>query len=144
MLNSLARRGHLSMTIDVPEGLPSLLADGRIVKQILINLITNAIKFTPENGQVTTSAFIDEQGRFCLSIVDTGIGIAEEDIPRVLIPFGQVENVFSRSKEGTGLGLPLSKRLAELHEGELTIESYPGQGTAVSVIFPASRVMDKP
>jgi PAS domain S-box-containing protein len=143
MLNSLARRGRLSLTIDVPNDLPSLKADGRVIKQILINLITNAIKFTPENGQVTTSAIIDEQGQFCLSILDTGIGIAIEDIPKVLIPFGQVENNFSRGKEGTGLGLPLSKRFTELHDGELTIESHPGQGTTVKVIFPPNRVMDK-
>jgi PAS domain S-box-containing protein len=141
MVRSQANRGRVKLVTDLPGRLPPIWADARILRQILINLMSNSVKFTPEDGQVTTSAYTDEFGRLCLSIQDNGIGIAEEDIPKVLTPFGQIENVLTRSREGTGLGLPLARKLAELHDGELTIESTLGEGTTVTIILPAERVL---
>jgi PAS domain S-box-containing protein len=119
--------------------LPRLYADQRIVKQILMNLLSNAVKFT-ERGMVRVKAALDRDGRLVISVTDNGIGIARQDIPRVMAPFGQVESALSRRHQGTGLGLPLTQSLAELHGGSFQIRSKPGLGTKATVIFPAERV----
>ena len=118
-----------------------LRADQRALRQMLINLLSNAVKFTPEGGQITVAAGTDGDGRFVVSVSDTGIGISEEDQPKVLLPFNQVDSRLSRKYEGTGLGLPLTKRLMELHGGWLEIESALDRGTKVSLIFPPDRVI---
>jgi signal transduction histidine kinase len=117
-----------------------LKADERRLRQILLNLLSNAVKFTPAGGEVTVSAAPNGQG-FAISVADNGIGIAPEDIPRALERFGQIDSALSRKHEGTGLGLPLAKHLAELHGAEFAIESEVGVGTTVTVTFPPGRVL---
>ena len=119
---------------------PRLLADERGVKQMLLNLLSNAVKFTPDGGRVTVSACLRGDGSLAVSIEDTGIGIAPENIPRALAPFSQVDSALTRRYEGTGLGLPLVKSLIELHDGTLELESEEGKGTLATVVFPARRV----
>lgn len=116
-------------------------ADERRVKQILLNLLSNSIKFTPQGGEVEISSQLDKDGNFIFIVSDTGIGIAKENIPKVLAPFGQVDGSNSRLHEGVGLGLHLTKNLAKLHGGTLEIVSEPEQGTAVKVTFPAERII---
>jgi signal transduction histidine kinase len=122
------------------EPLPSLLADRRRVSQVLLNVLSNAVKFTPEGGTVQVSLW-RRDGVMGVVVADTGIGIAPDDIPRVLEPFGQVDSLLSRKYSGTGLGLPLSVRLMQLHGGRLDIDSTLGAGTTVTITFPADRVL---
>jgi signal transduction histidine kinase len=123
----------------VPDGLPRLHADQRRVKQILLNLLTNAIKFTPAEGSVVLEAGLDEGGGIVIEVRDTGIGIAPEKIPEVLEPFGQGGDVMTRGHEGTGLGPSLAKSLAEMHGGTLKVKSELGAGATVIVAFPPHR-----
>jgi len=117
----------------------TLYADPRLVKQILVNLLSNAVKFTPPGGCITVRADGDADGGLMISVEDTGIGIANHDIPEVLTPFRQADGTLARTHEGTGLGLPLAKSLTELHGGWLEIKSELKVGTAVTVHFPPER-----
>ena len=137
-----AKFGRLTLVDETPEDLPKVRADERSLKQVLLNLLTNAVKFTPPGGTVTVRAGEDSEGNLWFAVVDTGIGIAEADLPRALEPFGQVESHLSRRYEGTGLGLPLSKRLVEMHHGRFEIESEVSVGTTVTVTLPADRRID--
>ncbi|UCH73243.1 MAG: hypothetical protein JSU82_12885 [Rhodospirillales bacterium] len=130
----------LTLGRDVPEHLPALMADERKLRQILLNLLSNAIKYTPPNGRVSVRAWCDTAERFCFSVSDTGVGMAPEDIPKALEPFGQVDNPMVSREEGTGLGLPLTKALVELHGGTIMLESEAGRGTRATVTIPAERV----
>jgi PAS domain S-box-containing protein len=121
--------------------LPALLADGRVLRQIVINLVSNALKFTPEGGRILVSAESDPRGGCTVFVEDTGCGISEDDLAIVTEPFVQVENALTRRHEGTGLGLSLVKKYIALHGGELEIESVVGRGTKISVRFPAERVI---
>ena len=120
-------------------GVPALRADRRRLRQILLNLLSNAIKFTPSGGEVRISAAHIDQG-ITITVADSGIGMAAADIPKALERFGQIDSSLGRKYEGTGLGLPLSKRLAELHGGTLVIDSTLGVGTRVTINFPANRI----
>ena len=132
---------HANREVGLGQPQHGLRADQRAIRQMLINLLSNAVKFTPPGGRITVKADIDREGRFVLSVSDTGIGIAKKDQPKVLLPFNQVDSRLSRKYEGTGLGLPLIKRLMELHGGWLRIDSVLGSGTTVSLIFPRERVI---
>ncbi len=121
--------------------LPKLRADRRAVKQILLNLLSNAVKFTDNDGAVTLRTTMDGNGSIQMAVRDTGIGMPEEEIEKVLKPFGQAESVMRYQHQGTGLGLSLSKSLVELHGGNLRIESQLGVGTTVMVHFPSERVV---
>jgi signal transduction histidine kinase len=134
-----AERNGLNVILNLAPHLPRIHADSRRVRQILLNLISNAIKFTPEGGEIKISAAI-KNGELVLIIADTGIGMSADDIPKALTRFGQIDSRLSRKYDGTGLGLPLSKRLVELHGGVLEIESVVGAGTTVTVRFPSDRV----
>jgi signal transduction histidine kinase len=132
--------GKLTLKLDLSAGLPTIFADERKLKQILMNLLSNAVKFTPAGGRVTVSASLDDAGNLRLVVTDTGIGMAPEEIPRALAAFVQIDSSLSRRHEGTGLGLPLAKALAELHGGQLDLISTPGRGTSVIVTLPRSRL----
>jgi signal transduction histidine kinase len=120
-------------------GLPRLHADETKIRQIFLNLLTNAIKFTPPGGEITIIAGLAPEGGIVVSITDSGVGMTEADIPRALSPFVRLGNPLVQDSEGVGLGLPLCKRLADLHGAELAIASQPGVGTTCAVRFPASR-----
>jgi signal transduction histidine kinase len=120
--------------------LPPLLIDRLRVKQILLNLLSNAVKFT-ETGTITVDTRRDADGRTAITVRDTGIGIEAAMIPLMFEPFQQVDSALSRKYEGTGLGLSLVKKLIELHEGDVQIESTLGHGTSASIRFPASRIV---
>ncbi len=135
-----ATAAGLAITKDAAPAGIVLRGDRRRVAQVLINLLANAVKFTPAGGHVTVRTSCDIDG-FAISVSDTGIGIAPEDIPKALDRFGQVENSLVRKYDGTGLGLPLAKQLMELHGGTLSIDSMLRVGTTVTVRFPAARVI---
>jgi signal transduction histidine kinase len=126
--------------VEVPADLPDVHGDELRIKQIILNLLSNAIKFTPAAGTVTIHAEQSASGLF-LEVSDTGIGIAEADLPKVLERFGQVDNNLSRKHHGTGLGLPLVKQLIELHGGSLSIMSEVNVGTTVTIAFPLGRII---
>ena len=131
----------IELNIDTAERLPMLRADGRRLKQILVNILSNAIKFTESGGRVTWTTWYGAEGGFVFQITDTGIGIALDDIPKALSTFGQVDSALNRQYEGTGLGLSLTKALIELHGGCLDLQSELGVGTTVTVRFPVTRVV---
>ncbi|WP_009868974.1 PAS-domain containing protein [Paramagnetospirillum magnetotacticum] len=140
LVGSRAEAGNVDLSEDMPESLPHLMIDSRRTKQILINLLGNAVKFTPPGGKVTLRGETRDSGGIAFHVIDTGIGMSEADMAVALSPFGQVDTGLDRRFEGAGLGLPLAKSLAELHGGSLEITSIPGKGTTVSVYFPASCV----
>jgi len=139
-----AEQTEIEIRVLAPPGLPRLIADERLVKQALLNLISNAVKFTPSGGRVDVTESLDADGGFRLGVSDTGIGIADTDIERVLTPFCQVESSLSRNYQGTGLGLPLTKSFVEMHGGTLELTSRLGEGTEVALRFPAKRVRHAP
>jgi len=141
LVRERALDASVTLALEVSDALPNLRADERMLKQIILNLVTNSVKFTQPGGLVVIDARIDEDGGLALSVADDGIGIDADDIPKVLEAYGQADIARSRSKEGTGLGLPLVKSMAELHGGGVAIDSAPGQGTTVTVRFPAERVV---
>jgi PAS domain S-box-containing protein len=136
-----AKTGEVALDLDIRDDLPLLWADERKLKQILVNLLANAVKFTEPGGAVTFRAWCREDSGFVFQVVDTGIGIAASDIPKALLQFGQIDSNLSRKYEGTGLGLPLSKALIELHGGSLDLQSQLGVGTTVTVRFPPNRLI---
>jgi len=140
MTSERAAVGGVIVDCKVSDDLPKLFADGRLVRQIVLNLLTNAIKFTSEGGVVVLAASIDAHGDCILRVSDTGIGIAPEYLDTIMQPFVQVDSGINRKYEGTGLGLSLVKSMAELHGASIEIESAPGEGTTVIVRFPAERV----
>ncbi|MGO1117141.1 sensor histidine kinase [Rhodovibrionaceae bacterium A322] len=118
-----------------------LLGDERKLLQVMINLVANAVKFTPQGGQVYLDSEISDLGELIISVTDTGIGIAPKDLKKVMEPFGRSENAYTRDTEGTGIGLALCKAVTELHRGHLELTSQEGEGTTVKVIIPAGRVL---
>jgi signal transduction histidine kinase len=140
IVSGQAQAGEVAMAFEPEAGLRPVLADPKRVKQILLNLLSNAIKFTPSGGKITVRAY-RRGDAIAVDVADTGIGIAADDVPIALERFGQVDRELARKHEGTGLGLPLSKRLMELHGGTLELKSAPGVGTTVTIIFPAGRVL---
>jgi signal transduction histidine kinase len=135
---------ELTEEVTFSDDLPPLRGDERKTKQVLLNLITNAVKFTPPGGRITVSVGFDHEDGLFVTVADTGIGIAEHDLDRVLMPFEQVDSSLSRQHQGTGLGLPLVKAIMEMHGGRLRLKSELGVGTSVTVIFPPERVILDP
>ena len=124
--------------VELPAAPVKLEADALRLKQVLLNLLTNAVKYTPEGGRVTIGVSAQQNGEIQIDVADTGIGMTAQEIEIALQPFGQVANAMTRDQQGTGLGLPLAKGLVELHGGRLTIESTPKQGTRVAFTLPAA------
>ncbi|NMM45286.1 PAS domain S-box protein [Rhodospirillaceae bacterium KN72] len=141
MIQGTKNTAFLNFEFHVPKSLPHIRADERLIKQIVLNLLSNSAKYNVPGGKIIVSAGIDGENRVRFTVADTGVGIAPEDIPKVQEPFGQARSDSMRAHEGTGLGLSLSKKLTELHDGTLTIESTLGKGTAVTVTLPAARTI---
>ena len=151
LLQAQADAKGIAFALDLPEQpVPALFADELRVRQILLNILSNALKFTPDQGTVTLRVRWEADGGshdgthtggLKLEVADTGIGMRAEDIPIALAKFGQIDSSYCRRYDGTGLGLPLTKRLIELHGGTLEIRSAPGNGTTVIVTFPPERMI---
>ncbi len=144
LLADRAEQAEIEIRLLTEPNLPILIADERLVRQALLNLLSNAVKFTPRGGRVEVCLSLAADGAFCMRVRDTGIGIAESDMKRVLTPFGQVESALTRNYQGTGLGLPLTKSFVEMHGGSLELKSSLGAGTEVTLRFPAERAQPQP
>jgi two-component system cell cycle sensor histidine kinase PleC len=131
------------ITIRVRSSAPAIVAhvDAKLMLQLLLNLVSNAVKFSHQDGEVVVLIDVTDGGDIRLAVKDEGIGIAKDDLPRVIRPFEQVETAYSRHNNGTGLGLPLSVKLSELHGGTLAIDSQLGAGTIVTVVLPGQRLV---
>ncbi|MBI3445997.1 MAG: PAS domain S-box protein [Magnetospirillum sp.] len=140
LLRDRAGAAGLDLAAELPSDLPQVLADERRLRQVLINLLGNAIKFTPSGGSVRVNAFVPAGGGLALTVSDTGIGMSDDDLALAVEPFGQVDSRIARRHDGTGLGLPLVAAIMELHGGAMTIDSRPGGGTSVTVTFGRERV----
>lgn len=141
-LRQLPSSNGKDFKLDIRDDLPRLYADKKAVKQVLLNLISNAVKFTPDGGTITVAASATKEHiRFMVS--DTGIGISAEQLPNVTSPFVKGEQDPYRYEKGWGLGLSISKSLVELHNGKLDIESTPGSGTTVTALFPRHHAGDR-
>jgi signal transduction histidine kinase len=141
LIKPRAEEGKIAVHIELCPRLSDLRADQRMLKQIFLNLLSNAVKFTPPGGEIRVSTELAGDGRARIAVSDTGIGISDEDLPKVLLPFFQVDGSLSRKYEGTGLGLPLVKSMVELHGGTFELVSTLEVGTAATVWFPAERVL---
>jgi len=137
MVEGQASAGGVRTSLNLSPGIPRLRADRRLIRQVLLNLLTNAIKFTRPGGLVTVRGYRAPDGGIVLGVSDTGIGMAREDIPKAMAPFGRVPT--GLDIEGTGLGLPIAVSLIERHGGTLRLESEKGVGTDVFVTFPPAR-----
>lgn len=141
MVAERAEKKGIELVTEVESPLPNLCADARVLRQIVLNLLTNAVKFTKPGGRVTVWAGTDQIDRIVIEVRDNGIGIAPSDLIRVMQPFVQVDGLLDRKYEGTGLGLPLAKAFAEAHGGHLSLRSVLGQGTVATVVFPCGRTV---
>jgi signal transduction histidine kinase len=144
LLGARISKGSLADSLELPKDLPLLRADPRKTKQVLLNLVSNAVKFTPPGGCIDISARFDRNAGITISVRDTGIGIAPHDLGRVLRPFEQIDTPFTRIHQGTGLGLPLVKAIMDLHGGGLELHSKVGVGTEARVTFPSFRAVIDP
>jgi signal transduction histidine kinase len=137
MMRQRAGERAIDLKVEIDPELPKLRVDRQHLKQMIINFLSNAVKFTEPGGVITLGAHVTAESKLRIWVRDSGIGIAGDDLERALQPFGQIENSQSRSQIGWGLGLAISKSLAELNGGVLALESEPGRGTIASVTFPA-------
>jgi signal transduction histidine kinase len=136
LLRENARARDIELLVDMQPALPEIDADAARVRQILINLLDNAIKFSPAGGEVSLTVRRAGEGMVEFVVADNGPGMSRDEARTALQPFGQVEDGLTRSHNGTGLGLPLAQRLAEIHGGSLQIDSEKGAGTRVVVRLP--------
>jgi cell cycle sensor histidine kinase DivJ len=136
-----ARENGIDLVANVPQDLPALSADPRAFKQIVLNLVSNAVKFTERGGKVTVVAEADAT-RLVLRVTDTGVGIGPDDLKLIGAPFFQAGTTYQRRHEGTGLGLSIVKSLVALHSGEFKVQSKVDEGTTVTVVMPL--VFEKP
>jgi signal transduction histidine kinase len=141
IVQEMAKKAEVDYTCEIDRGLPGLMADPAKLTQILVNLLSNAIKFTPRGGKVRLRIERRLAGGIAFCVEDTGIGMSAEEILIGLEPFGQVDSGLARKYNGVGLGLPLTKRLVELHGGTIEIASEPGKGTKVSFHIPEERLI---
>ena len=141
MVKVRADNGAVLLVSTIDDTLPMLRADKRRLTQIFLNLMSNAIKFTPPDGEVSLTASLDGENAHVLTVADTGIGMDEEELTKAMSDFGQVDSGLDRKNEGTGLGLPLTQGLINLHGGTMEIKSEKGAGTTVTVRFPPDRTV---
>jgi len=143
LIEIAANEKSISVDNVISEELPDLYVDERMVRQILINILSNAVKFTPQGGNIVINASTEQDGNFCIAISDNGIGIEEDQIEKVISPFSQVDDSFTREQEGTGLGLALVKSFMAMQGGTLSLQSVWGIGTTVYLQFPESCQLGK-
>lgn len=141
IMQGRAQAAQVALTTDIPAGLPHMKADQRLLRQILINLVSNAVKFSPPGADVHIRARISNDNGLVIEVADRGTGIPEDKLRYVMEPFGQVGDPRSFKGQGTGLGLPLAKAMVELHDGQIALDSREGQGTTVTMSFPPTRVI---
>jgi signal transduction histidine kinase len=139
MVRERAREAHIDLVADPPEQEIVFWADQRAMRQCLLNLASNAVKFSNAGGRVVVEASLNEAGGAVISVTDDGIGMSPADLERALQPFGQAQAATTRAHGGTGLGLPITKGLVEAHGGILEISTSPGRGTRTRIILPAER-----
>jgi two-component system cell cycle sensor histidine kinase PleC len=139
IVEAKAREKDITVESSIPPRFPLLLGDGLRLKQILINLLGNAVKFTPDKGRVRVAAETPGDDFALITVEDTGIGMAAEEVETALRPFGQIDSGFNKRHEGTGLGLPIAHALARMHGGDLRIDSQKGRGTRISLVLPLAR-----
>ena len=140
LIRERALTDGVNVEMNCGDDLPSLRVDERKLKQIIVSLLSNAVKFSDKGGTVTLNAWCRPDSGYVFQVADTGIGMALEDIPKALAPFGQIDSDLNRRYEGTGIGLPLTKALVEMHSGSIDVQSKLGVGTIVTVRFPAERI----
>jgi PAS domain S-box-containing protein len=141
MVLARAEEGSIRLNVDVAPNLPPMRGGERALKQIVLNLLSNAVKFTPQGGSAGIAARLNAHGGIEIVVSDTGIGIPPDAIERLFQPFYQVDARISRRYGGTGLGLAITKKLVDAHEGQIAVASTPGEGTHVTISFPASRTL---
>lgn len=139
LMGPRAERAYVKLNVSYDNNLPYLWMDPKHLRQMLLNLISNAVKFTPEGGKVEIKVTSNKNGML-MTVSDTGIGMRPEDVPKAMAPFGQIDSSLARKYNGTGLGLPLTKRLMEYYQGDIDIDTAPGKGTKISLVFPADRL----
>lgn len=138
-LRLAAEEAHVKLTLDIGADLPAVRGDIVKLRQVFINLISNSIKFTPENGVVVVSAKRTTTGRVRLSVRDTGVGMSDDEVLVAVTPFGQVDGGKNRWREGTGLGLPIARALVQMHGGSFDIRSEKSKGTEIVIVLPEVR-----
>ncbi len=138
----MAENSGVELCVDPAQDPITIEANDRMMRQIVLNLLSNAVKFTPEGGHVTVSSRLGSSNDVIVEVVDTGIGMTDEELRVAMQPFGQVDSNLSRRHDGTGLGLPLSKAMVELHGGTLTIQSALHRGTTVAFSLPRERLLE--
>lgn len=143
LLGQRVKQNRVALELDLPTDTLLIRGDELKLRQVLINLLSNAVKFTPDEGRVTLRFKLAPGGELVISVSDTGIGMSPDEITIALEPFGQVDSALAKRYEGTGIGLPLAKRLVELHGGMVAIESIRDVGTTVSIHLPAYRVVGR-
>ncbi|MBF0247912.1 MAG: type IV pili methyl-accepting chemotaxis transducer N-terminal domain-containing protein [Alphaproteobacteria bacterium] len=141
LIKPRAAHRHIRISVALPDPMPRLHGDERRLRQILLNLLSNAAKFSPEGETVGVAVGVTDAGELTIAVADRGIGMDDAEIATALSRFGRVDNAYNRKLEGTGLGLPLTKALAELHGGRLEVDSRKGFGTTVRVVMPQDRVI---
>jgi signal transduction histidine kinase len=132
---SAKEKGH-KLSLALKDGLPEIMADPGAIKEVLMNLVGNAVRYTPDGGEIKVATCL-EKGYVCLEVSDNGIGVAPEDQKRIFDRFFRVKSEHTRHIVGTGLGLPIVKAIAEEHQGRISLESRLGKGSAFKVYFPA-------
>lgn len=138
IVEAKAREKDIMVSSCVAPDFPQILGDGLRLKQILINLLGNAVKFTPERGRIKVESYRLDHDRAAIEVTDTGIGMSPAEIETAIRPFGQIDTAFNKRHEGTGLGLPIAYALTRMHGGELRIQSEKGRGTSVRVTLPVA------
>ena len=141
MTESATKKANLSFEAAAAPLLPEVIVDERKICQVLMNLVSNAVKFTPEGGRISVQALSGQDGNVLITVSDTGAGIAADEIQDVLKPFMRSRDAERRQVPGTGLGLHLAQELMKLHGGDLSLSSIVGKGTVVTVNIPAERVI---
>ena len=139
IVEAKAREKGIEVETSVAADLPEIMGDSLRIKQILINLLGNAVKFTPDGGRIRIEVMKVQDGFVGLTVTDTGPGMSPTEVETAMRPFGRVDTAFNKRHEGTGLGLPIAYALSRMHGGDLRIDAQKGAGTRVTVILPVAR-----